>query len=222
LYEIPIMLEEENLPNIVCEKLEIPQSQPNLEEWRNIIKKEKNIQSTVTIGIVGKYVELQDAYMSVVESLKHAGIYNDTQVKIKWINAIDLEEENYESQLKGLNGILVPGGFGERGTEGKINAVTYARVNKIPFFGICLGMQCAVIEYARNVAGYKDAHSAEISKTTTNPVIDIMEDQKNIQNIGGTMRLGSYPCKLEKNTHAHKAYKQDIIQERHRHRYEFI
>ncbi len=182
----------------------------------------KHTKHKVTIGLVGKYVELRDAYLSVAESLKHGGIENSAEVEIKWIHATDVNENNYEDILNDCDGILIPGGFGDRGVEGKILAANYARENKIPFLGICLGMQMAVTEFARNVVGFKDAHSSELNPNTTHPVIDIMEDQVNIENKGGTMRLGEYPCKLKEGSKAKAAYgNEDIIYERHRHRYEF-
>lgn len=221
LYEVPLYLEKEGLAEIVCKKLALDCQKPNLIEWEELVHKQKNLKKNVTIGLVGKYVELHDAYISVVESLKHGGIENDSVVEIKWINAEHVTEENYKEKLSDVNGILVPGGFGDRGIEGKILAAKFARENKVPYFGICLGMQTAVIEYARDVLGYKDAHTSEINPKSKHPVIDIMEDQKNIDNMGGTMRLGKYPCKIAENTNMHEAYKTDLIEERHRHRFEF-
>lgn len=221
LYEVPLMMEQENLAQIVCRKLGVECGEPDLTDWLDVINKERNLTDTVEIALVGKYVELHDAYLSIVESLHHAGIHSGANVKIRWVNAEDVEKNGTDAELKGVNGILVPGGFGERGVEGKISAVQYARENKIPFLGICLGMHCTVIEFARNILGLKDAHTAEIAPETTNPVIDIMPDQKNIDNLGGTMRLGAYPCKLAEGTHSRDAYKTEEISERHRHRYEF-
>lgn len=221
LYEVPLMLEEEGLAKVVCRKLGIEDVTPDLEEWKQMVEKQKNINETVSIALVGKYVELHDAYLSIVEALNHAGIYNHTEVNINWINAENLTEYNLEQLLSNSDGILVPGGFGERGIEGKILAVKYARENKIPFLGICLGMQCAVIDYARNVLGFENAHSSEIDAETPYPVIDIMPEQKDIEDMGGTMRLGAYPCKIVKDSLAYEAYDKDIIYERHRHRYEF-
>jgi len=221
LYEVPLLMEQEHLAEIVCRKLGMPCPAPDLTDWLDVINKERNLTNSVEIALVGKYVELHDAYLSIVESLHHAGIHCGANVKIRWVNAEDVEKNGTEAELKGANGILVPGGFGERGVEGKISAVQYARENKIPFLGICLGMHCTVIEFARNVLGLSDAHTAEIAPNTTNPVIDIMPDQKNIANLGGTMRLGAYPCKLADNTFSKDAYKTDEISERHRHRYEF-
>ncbi len=221
LYEVPILLEKENFAQIVCQKLKIEDRTPNLEEWHAVLKKQKDINKTVTIALVGKYVELHDAYLSVVEALNHAGIYNEALVNIKWIDAVDLESCEPAKYLKGVNGIIVPGGFGERGMEGKINAINYGRENKIPTFGICLGMQCIVIEFARNVLNFTNANSTEIDIDTDKPVIDIMSEQIDVSEKGGTMRLGAYPCKLTKNTHSFEAYNEDLIYERHRHRYEF-
>ena len=222
LYDIPLLLEDEGLANIVCNSLKLNCSEPDLTTWKKMVDASKNTKHKVTIGLVGKYVELRDAYLSVAESLKHGGIENSAEVEIKWIHATDVNENNYEEMLKGCDGILVPGGFGDRGVEGKILAASYARKNKVPFLGICLGMQLAVTEFARNVVGYKDAHSSELNPNTTHPVIDIMEDQVSIENKGGTMRLGEYPCKLKEGSKAKAAYgDEDIIYERHRHRYEF-
>ena len=182
---------------------------------------EKNLDRTVKIALVGKYVELRDAYLSVAEALKHAGIANEVAVDIKWIHSETLEADNVADVLKGIDGILVPGGFGFRGVEGKILATQYARENDIPFFGICLGMQMAVVEFARNILGYEDAHSSELNGLTEAPVIDLMPEQKDIEDMGGTMRLGLYPCKIKTGTLAYAAYGESLIYERHRHRYEF-
>ncbi len=221
LYEVPLLLEEEGLPQLVCDRLGLRCEGPDLREWEMIVETEKNLQHRVKIALVGKYVELKDAYLSVVEALKHAGIANEAKVEIDWIHSEDLNESNMEILLKNANGILVPGGFGDRGMEGKILAAKYARENKVPFLGICLGMQLAVVEFARNVVGLKDAHSSELDLETTNPVIDLMPEQKDIEDMGGTMRLGIYPCKIYEGTKAHSAYGEDLIYERHRHRYEF-
>lgn len=221
LYEVPLLLEKEKLAQIVCEKLNIQTKEPDLSDWYEVVEKQRNLNSTVTIGLVGKYVELHDAYISIVESLKHAGIHVGTDVEIKWIDAEELERTEPITLLGDVDAILVPGGFGERGVEGKITAVNYARINKVPFLGICLGMHCVVIEFARNVLELKDAHTAEIMNDTKNPVIDIMPEQRDIDELGGTMRLGAYPCKLKKDTFSYNAYKDELIYERHRHRYEF-
>ena len=221
LYQVPLMLEEEGLAKIVCRKLGIDCPEPDLAEWKEMIEKDLYRTNRTKVALVGKYVELHDAYLSIVESLHHAGIHNSTNVEIDWINAENVTKDNVDELLKNVDGILVPGGFGDRGVEGKIEAVRYARENKIPFLGICLGMQCAVIEFARNVAGLKGAHSSELAPNTKYPVIDIMPDQKNIEDMGGTMRLGAYPCVLKEESNAYKAYRERKIEERHRHRYEF-
>ena len=221
LYEVPLMLEKEGLAKIACEKLALDAPQPNLEKWRQMVELEKHPTKEVTIGLVGKYVELHDAYISIVESLKHAGIYESATIHIKWIHSEEVTEENAATYFADVDGVLVPGGFGDRGIEGKITAIHYARTHKVPFFGICLGMQCAVIEFARHAAGLKGAHSSELFPETPYPVIDIMPDQKGIEDLGGTMRLGAYPCVLKEGTKSYEAYGQKEVEERHRHRYEF-
>ncbi|MDF2545613.1 MAG: synthase [Anaerosolibacter sp.] len=221
LYEVPLMLEKEGLANMACQRLELTCNTPDLTEWMNVVEKERNLKSEVKIALVGKYVELHDAYLSVAEALKHAGIANGAKVEIDWIHSQDVTPENVADYLKSADGILVPGGFGDRGIEGKIAAIRYARENKIPFLGICLGMQLAVVEFARHVAGLTGAHSSELDPQTPYPVIDLMPDQKDIENMGGTMRLGIYPCKVYDGTKAEAAYGEDLIYERHRHRYEF-
>ncbi|WP_409069125.1 CTP synthase [Clostridium sp. FAM 1755] len=221
LYEVPLMLHKENLDTLVCKKLSLNCNKIDNTEWISMVHNAKNLSKSTTIALVGKYVELHDAYISIVEALNHGGYANDTKINIKWINSEDVNKSNVEDYLKDVNGILVPGGFGDRGIEGKILAAKWARENKIPFLGICLGMQCAVIEFARNVLNYKGAHSAEIDPNTKYPVIDLMPEQKDIDNMGGTMRLGAYPCKLLEGTNAEKAYGQEVVYERHRHRYEF-
>lgn len=221
LYEIPLMLHKEGLDNYVIKKLNIQCAPGDNSEWESMVEKILNLKNEVNIALVGKYVELHDAYISVVESLNHGGFANDSKVNIKWVNSVELEEQDVNEVLKDVDGILVPGGFGDRGVEGKISAIKYARENKIPFFGICLGMQCAVIEYARNVIGLEGANSAEIAPDTKYPVIDLMPDQQDIDEKGGTMRLGLYACKLLKDTNAEAAYGDNPIYERHRHRYEF-
>jgi CTP synthase len=220
LYEVPLMLEQEGLAKIVCRKLQIECTSPDLEEWKQMVEREKNPNGSVKVALVGKYVELHDAYISIVESLKHAGIHHQTEIEIDWINAEAVNANNVGEILDGADAVLVPGGFGDRGIEGKIAAITYVRENKVPFFGICLGMQCAVIEFARNVAGLKGAHSSELNPNTPYPVIDLMPEQKDIDEMGGTMRLGAYPCKVAKDSFAYNAYNEDLIYERHRHRYE--
>ena len=221
LYQIPMMLEKEGLAEIVCRKLKMECPKPDLSEWEELIEKDLHRTQKTKIALVGKYVELHDAYISIVESLHHAGIHNSADVEINWINAENVTRENAHELLKDADGILVPGGFGDRGVEGKIEAVRYARENKVPFLGICLGMQCAVIEYARNVAGLNAAHSSELAPNTKYPVIDLMPDQKDVEDMGGTMRLGAYPCVLKEDSNAYRAYKTKQIDERHRHRYEF-
>lgn len=222
LYEVPLMLEKEGLANEVCKQLKLQKNNPNNEEWEQLSEKIKNISNKkITIGIVGKYVKLEDSYLSIIESLKHAGIENDVNVKIKLIDAEKVSKENVKEMLKDCNGIIVPGGFGNRGIEGKIQTIKYVRENKIPFLGICLGMQMAVVEFARNVLKLKDANSEEFDEICENPVIHIMYEQKEITKKGGTMRLGSYPCIIKKNSLAEKMYKTNEINERHRHRFEY-
>lgn len=225
LYEVPLFLEKEGLANVVCRKLGLENNTPDLDQWRNIVDVAKKLlkgeSDEVKISLVGKYVSLHDAYISIVESLKHAGIKNEVNVNINWVNSEELTEENIDEKLKDSDGILVPGGFGDRGVEGKILAAQYARENDIPYFGICLGMQIAVIEFARNVLGYKDAHSSELHPETTHPVIDLMPEQKDVEDLGGTMRLGLYPCKIVEGSLAEKVYNSNLIYERHRHRYEY-
>jgi len=222
IYEVPILMHNENLDDIVIRKLKISAHQkPQLAKWQEFLKKFKNPKKQIEIGLVGKYVELADAYKSIIESFIHAGAVNECEVKIKLIHSETIDNNNLHDKLKNLNGILVAPGFGHRGIEGKILAAKYAREKNIPFLGICLGMQCAVIEFARNVLGFADANSTEISRTTKHPVIDLMDEQKEIIEKGGTMRLGAYPCNLTKGTLAYKAYQNNSINERHRHRYEF-
>jgi len=215
-----LMLENEGLADIVCKRLGLTCGEPDLKEWEDMVRKQKSLSNTVTIALVGKYVELHDAYLSVVESLKHGGIANASEVNIKWVNSEHLNEENITECLQDVDGILVPGGFGDRGVEGKILAAKYARENKVPYFGICLGMQMAVVEFARNVAGMEDAHSSEFDEQSKHPVIDLMPEQRDVDEKGGTMRLGLYPCKIKENTKALNIYEEGLIYERHRHRYE--
>ncbi len=223
IYEVPLVLQKEKIDELIVEKLQLPASQEaRLDDWKEIVNRiKKPSRGAVKIAIVGKYIELPDAYKSIIESFVHAGAANDVKVEIKWVSAEELDEREPEEFLSDVCGILVPGGFGERGVEGKIKAVKFARENKIPFFGICLGMQCAVIEFARNVAGLEGAHSAEFSSTTPYPVIDLMEEQRGVEEKGGTMRLGAYPCVLKEGTFSFDAYGKKEISERHRHRYEF-
>jgi len=222
IYEVPLMMLKEELDKVVLEKLQLSSKNlPNLANWENFLLHLKQPTSTITIGLVGKYVELKDSYKSISEAFIHAGVANRCHVEIKWIHSEKLTEETVVSELAHLDGILVAPGFGVRGLTGKILAVQIAREEKIPFLGICLGMQCAVIEFARNVLKLHDAHSTEVIPDCPTPVIDMMEEQKNISNFGGTMRLGSYTCQLKNGSKAHSAYASEIIHERHRHRYEF-
>ncbi len=222
IYEVPLLMEKEKLDQVVLKMLNIPiVNEPNLTAWKGFLSNLKSPKKTVEIGLVGKYVELKDAYKSIAEAFVHAGASLNCQVELKWIHSESLEENNLEGHLSGLSGILVAPGFGTRGIEGKIKAVKYARENNIPFLGICLGMQVAVIEYARNVLGWEGAHTVEIDPKTSYPVIDMMEEQKNIVKMGGTMRLGAFKCKLKEDSKIFDAYGQKDITERHRHRYEF-
>ena len=222
IYDVPIMLENQNLSGKVCERLGIEASEPDLTEWNSIIEKVKGLDKKVKIALVGKYVGLHDAYLSVAEALRHGGFDLGAEIDIDWVDAEDVTDSNAEELLGKADGILVPGGFGDRGIEGKISAIRYARENKVPFLGICLGMQLAVVEYARNMAGLKGAHSSELDENTEYPVIDLMPEQKEISNMGGTMRLGAYPCKIQdESVYAKEAYGgAELISERHRHRYE--
>ena len=222
LYAVPLMLEEEGLAREVCNYLRLDRYVPDNRKWEQMINNVRNIKDKeVKVAIVGKYVKLEDSYISVIESLTHAGYANNVKVKIDLVDSETINAQNVEEKLKGYNAIVVPGGFGNRGIEGKIETIKYVRENKIPFLGICLGMQMAVIEYARNVLGIKDANSAELDEKTKNPVIHIMEDQKDIKKKGGTMRLGSYHCVLKEGSLAREIYGTEKIEERHRHRYEY-
>ncbi len=222
LYEVPLMMEKEGLANETCKHLQLEKNTPDNREWEELNEKIKNISNKkITIGIVGKYVKLEDSYLSVIESLKHAGIENGVNVKIKLIDAEKVTKDNVKDMLKDCEGVVVPGGFGNRGIEGKIQTIKYVRENKIPFLGICLGMQMAVVEFARDVLKLKDANSEEFDEICESPVIHIMYDQKDITKKGGTMRLGSYPCTIKKESLAEKVYKTNKINERHRHRFEY-
>ncbi|GAC91062.1 CTP synthetase [Anoxybacillus flavithermus NBRC 109594] len=221
LYAVPLMLQEQKLDQIVCEHLKLNCNEADMTEWVALVEKVRNLSNKTTIALVGKYVELQDAYISVVEALRHAGYAFDADIDIRWINSEHVDRNNVAQLLQGVNGILVPGGFGDRGIEGKIEAIRYAREQRIPFLGICLGMQLASVEFARHVVGLKDAHSAEIDPSTPHPIIDLLPEQKDIEDLGGTLRLGLYPCKLVEGTKAYDAYQDEVIYERHRHRYEF-
>lgn len=222
IYDVPLLMRKEKLDERVLSKLKLPHKlEPDIESWKDFLGKLKNPTSEVSIGLVGKYVELPDAYKSIVESFVHAGAVNECKVNIVWIHSEKLSKETVHQTLIELDAVLVAPGFGERGFEGKLDAVRFARENKIPFFGICLGMQCAVVEYARNVLKLKDAASVEMNKNTPHPVIDLMASQKDVTLKGGTMRLGSYPCELQKGSKAYAIYGKSKIKERHRHRYEF-
>lgn len=217
IYEVPLVFHQEGLDEIIVRLLQIKTQNPDLAAWEAMVHRLKHPKHTVNIGLVGKYVELKDSYKSLVEALTHGGLANEARVQVHWLEAENLKE----TELARMNGILVPGGFGGRGIEGKVHAIRYARENRVPFFGICLGMQCAVIEYAQNVVGLKKANSSEFEPDASDPVIALLPDQKNVQNKGGTMRLGSYPCRIQKDTRVYEAYQQLEVQERHRHRYEF-
>lgn len=220
LYELPLDMEEEHLAEVACECLRLPCPKPDLKEWEAMIKNWKHPKYEVNIALVGKYISLHDAYISVVEALKHGGVPNHARVKLKWVDSETVTDENASEIFKEVDGILVPGGFGNRGIEGKITSIRYAREHDIPFLGLCLGMQMAIVEFARHKAGLKDAHSAEFEPNTKHPVIHLMPDQNRVTDIGGTLRLGSYPCRLSKASKAHEIYGTDLIHERHRHRYE--
>lgn len=220
LYEAPLAMEEEKLAQVACECLKLDCPEPDLTDWKTMVQNLRNPEHEVTIALVGKYIQLHDAYISVVEALKHGGIFIHTTVNIKWVDSETVTAENSQDIFKDADGILVPGGFGDRGIDGKIHAITYAREHQIPFLGLCLGMQLSIVEFARNVVGYRDAHSIELNPATTHPVIALMPDQNGVEDIGGTLRLGSYPCVLDKNSKAFALYGEDTIYERHRHRYE--
>ncbi len=222
IYEVPILMQQEKLDEVVLKHLKMPlNSIADLSKWNEFLYNLENPTQEIEIGLIGKYVELKDSYKSITEAFIHAGATNKCKVKLRWISSDNLTPENISKELKGVDGVLVAPGFGTRGIEGKIEAVRYARENKIPFLGICLGMQCAVIEYARNVLGLEDAHTVEIKASTKHPVIDIMKEQKSIENMGGTMRLGAYPCFIKDDSTAFQVYGKTNIVERHRHRYEF-
>lgn len=220
LYEAPLAMEEEHLAEVACQCLNLPCPKPDLTEWRAMIDAWKHPEKEVSVALVGKYIQLHDAYISVVESLKHGGVANRASVNIKWIDSETVTAENVNELLGDVSGILVPGGFGSRGIEGKILAIKYAREHQVPFLGLCLGMQLSIVEFARDVIGYTDAHSAELDPSTVHPVIHLMPDQDGIEDIGGTLRLGSYPCVLNKESKAYALYGTETIHERHRHRYE--
>ena len=222
LYEVPLMLEREGLADVVVRRLGLICHMPDLTEWATMVHRAKHPQGSVEIALVGKYVALHDAYLSVAEALTHGGIENDVKVNIRWVDSETVTDGNAAELLDGADGVLVPGGFGSRGIEGKIAAVRWARESRVPFLGICLGMQMAVVEYARHVCGWADAHSSELDPATTHPVIDLMPDQRGVTAKGGTMRLGAYPCKVvSRGSRTYEAYGAEEISERHRHRYEF-
>jgi CTP synthase len=222
IYDVPMLMQKEKLDQVTLRKMGLPVDEhPDLESWKDFLYKLKNPKGKVVIGLVGKYIELKDAYKSIMESFVHAGAANQCKVHLRLLKAEDMDHEDGIERLKGLDGVLVAPGFGQRGIDGKINAIKYVRETGIPFLGICLGMQCAVIEFARNVLGYTRAHSTEMDAETDYPVIDIMEEQKNVEEMGGTMRLGAYPCDITEGSKAHIAYGKLSVNERHRHRYEF-
>ena len=220
LYEAPLAMEKENLAQVVCNCLHLECPKPDLSDWENMVCALKHPTQNIKVALVGKYIQLHDAYISVVEALKHGGIAHKSTVEIKWIDSELINDDNVSDLLNDVDGIIVPGGFGSRGVEGKISTIKYARTNNIPFLGLCLGMQLSIVEFARNVIGYKDAHSIELNPDTAHPVIALMPDQNGIEDIGGTLRLGSYPCKLKEDSLAKKIYGTELIEERHRHRYE--
>lgn len=221
LYEVPLNLHKQDLDDIVLDHFGLKAPEADMEDWKKLVEVVKNLHGKTKIALVGKYVELQDAYISVVEAMRHAGYAFDTDVEIDWINAEEVTADNVKEMIGEADGIIVPGGFGDRGVEGKIEAIRFARENNVPFLGICLGMQLATVEFARNVLKLEGAHSTELDKDTTYPIIDILPDKKEDDDLGGTLRLGLYPCKLKDGTQAHASYDSDLIYERHRHRYEF-
>ncbi|HEY9654385.1 MAG TPA: CTP synthase [Crinalium sp.] len=221
IYEVPLNLEREGLAHQAIELLQLEQRQPDLTQWATLVDRLYSPKKVVEIAIVGKYVRLSDAYLSVMEALRHASIALDSDLNIRWVNAEAIEDDHATNHLEGVQGIIVPGGFGIRGIDGKIAAIEYARTHQIPYLGLCLGMQCLVIEWARHIANLPDAHSAEFSAEASNPVINLLPEQQDVIDLGGTMRLGLYPCRLSSNTLAFKLYQEEVIYERHRHRYEF-
>lgn len=221
LYEIPLMLQAQHLDQIVVDHFQLDTKEADMTDWQALVDQVKSLSKTVRIGLVGKYVELQDAYISVVEAMKHAGYKFDADIEVKWVNAEEVNDANVAEILSDVDGILVPGGFGDRGVEGKIAATKFARENKVPFLGICLGMQLATVEFARSILELQGAHSTELDPTTVYSIIDLLPEQKDIEDLGGTLRLGLYPCKLTPGSKAHQAYGEELVYERHRHRYEF-
>lgn len=220
LYEAPLAMEKEHLADVACECLKLDCPEPDMKEWQTMVDTPKNLTHDVTVALVGKYTTLHDAYISVVESLKHGGLAHKSNVTIKWVPSEELNNENASEILGTVSGIIVPGGFGDRGTDGMIAAIRYARENNVPFLGLCLGMQLSIVEFARHVCGFHDAHSIELDPQTTHPVIHLMADQDGVEDIGGTLRLGAYPCKLINDSLAYRLYGEENISERHRHRYE--
>jgi CTP synthase len=221
IYEVPLTLEQEGLAQQALDILQLPQREPDLKPWQTLVARLNRPTEPVEIAIVGKYIRLSDAYLSVVEALRHAAVASERDLKVRWVNSEEIEAHDAEQFLAGIHGVLVPGGFGVRGVDGKIAAVEYARTQQIPYLGLCLGMQCSAIEWARNVAKLDRAHSAEFDPQAKNPVINLLPEQHDVVDLGGTMRLGLYPCRLTPNTLAHSLYQQEVIYERHRHRYEF-
>jgi CTP synthase len=221
IYEVPLMVEQEGLAHQVLDIFGMEQREPDLTHWQAIVDGMHNTYRDVEIAIVGKYVSLNDAYKSVSEALQHAAIATHANLKIRWVNSEDIEDQSPEILLKGIDGVVVPGGFGTRGVDGKIRAIQYVRENQIPFFGLCLGMQCSVVEWARNVAHLERANSSEMDPDTPNPVISLLPEQQDVVDLGGTMRLGLYPCRIKPDTLASRLYDDEVIYERHRHRYEF-
>ncbi len=221
IYEVPVVLEDEGLGSYIVSKLQLAAREPDLRDWRALVQRIHRPKRTIEIALAGKYTELHDAYLSVAESLRHAALFNDVDVDIRWVNTEEIERQGAEKLLQGVQGIVVPGGFGDRGVRGKIEASRYARVNDIPCLGLCYGMHMEVIEFARNVCGLEGANSTEIDSRTPHPVIDVMPDQRDIADLGGTMRLGLYPCQLVPGTKAAAAYGEGVVYERHRHRFEF-
>ena len=220
LYEVPLAMEEEHLANVACDCLKLDCPDPDMEEWQTMVDNLKHLERDVTVALVGKYTTLHDAYISVVESLKHGGLAHKSNVEIKWVDSETVTKENVGEILGDVSGIIVPGGFGDRGTDGMLHAIRYARENNVPYLGLCLGMQLSIVEFARNVCGFRDAHSIELDPQTTHPVIHLMPEQDGVEDIGGTLRLGAYPCKLDEGSLARKVYGKEEISERHRHRYE--
>ncbi len=220
IYEVPLIFEEGGVGDLIVERLNLQSQKPDLVEWKRFVEKVKNPKETVKIAVCGKYVGLKDSYKSIIESFVHAGVTNNARVEVEWIDSEEIESNGIDERFKEVSGILIPGGFGNRGIEGKIATAKYARENQVPYFGICLGMQCGIIEFARNVCGWKNANGSEFSENTSHPVIDLMEEQKRISNLGGTMRLGAYNCKIKPATRTYELYGQEEITERHRHRYE--